>query len=87
MSNQVINKGDWYISYLPPGASVGGISAFGADEGGDETAICVGGKFYILNGDHREDFNKDSLEEAMQHFRNNPSLHSSWSNEEEVDEE
>jgi hypothetical protein len=83
MSNQVIDKEGWYISYLPATNNVMGISLFAPDGNGDETALCVSGKYYILNGDHREAFNKDSLEEAMQHFRNNPSLQSSWSNKEE----
>lgn len=42
------------ISYAKnPGAE---IESFAATNGGDETALCKDGKYFILNGDWREDY-------------------------------
>ena len=45
--------GKFYISYNPGNYMV---SIFDSDMGGDETALCNGQNFYILNGDFRKDY-------------------------------
>jgi hypothetical protein len=73
MNNKVIQEEKWYTSYIPKTNNIVGISILAPEGSEDKTALCVIGKFYILNGDHVEDFSADFLEEAMQHFRDNPS--------------
>lgn len=48
-----IEKGFYFSYNANPG---GGIGIFSADEGSDETAMVIGGLFYILNGDFREQY-------------------------------
>ena len=47
----------FYISYNPdPTLSLGGWALFAADYNSDETALCRGKKYYILNGDYRKQY-------------------------------
>ena len=82
-TNHILKFDDFYISYNPdPGACVFG--TFGSDDGGAETALCHGGKFHILNGDYREQYEKLAAEgafDACKKFYDQQSAHadSSWS--------
>lgn len=52
--NHVLEAPDFYISFneAPPDFGMG----FGSDDGGEETALCKGGKYFILNGDFRKQY-------------------------------
>ncbi len=57
-TNYLLQGKGFHISYNPnPGASVMG-EIWGSDDGGPETALCHEGKFFILNGDYRESYEK-----------------------------
>lgn len=72
----VIKKKDFYISYI----NTSGNGAFSGDED-TETALCTGGSYFILNGDHRKEYAKcKTLKDAMKYFKSKPELKSSWSN-------
>lgn len=60
--NTVNPQSYWSLSYLP----------WAEDTQTDETAICFRGKFFILNGDHREQLNGKSIHSALQYWRSNP---------------
>lgn len=79
--NYLLKKEGFSISYLPAGKI--GISMFDCDGGGQElggeTALCFDGKYYILNGDHREAYAPMSKEDAVRYFSANQNLRSGWS--------
>ena len=77
--NSVLNLEDCLISYNP---NTGGlISFFEADNGGDETALIFKEKYYILNGDFREEYSKfNNFKECKKFFDKNLDKISSWSN-------
>jgi len=59
------------------------IPSFASDEGQPETAICVDGKYYILNGDFRKEYESlvpQGLDACMKFFEANIDKESSWSN-------
>ena len=77
-----------WISYNPMLSAPMGITMLGSDDGMDETALCVdtgkGTRFYILNGDFREDYEKlvdKGVEACMQFYRDNIDKVSSWSDD------
>lgn len=78
--NDVLQCDGFFISYNPsPGM---GFSVFAGDDGSSETAIVADGKFYILNGDFREEYAalcEQGLAACMQFFASKPELVSSWS--------
>lgn len=56
LENMVLEGDNFYISYNEnPG---GGISVFQNSNGSDETALCKGDMFYILNGDFRAQYER-----------------------------
>lgn len=72
----------FYISYNPGNYT---ISAFNSDDGGSETALVIGGSYYILNGDHREKYEKlidEGFDACKKYFDKKAKLgfKSSWSN-------
>lgn len=79
--NHVLKKENFYISYNPkPCATLPG---FASDGGGDETAIVKDGKFYILNGDFRKEYEElvdQGFDACYNFFKSKPELKSSWSN-------
>lgn len=90
--NEVINSPDgrFYISYLPGNTSRLG-SAFGSDGPEGETALVdreghlnqFGFSYFILNGDHREQYRAlidQGFDACYRYFINNQHLKSSWSN-------
>lgn len=54
--NMIRQFDGFYVPYnpSPPGLGMG----MGSDDDGPETALCKGGKFYILNGDFRDRFDE-----------------------------
>ena len=81
-------QGDgFYISYNADlSASVFG-SLFDSDDGGPETALCKDGKFHILNGDYRVQYEKLVPQgfDACKKFYDQQSAHSDsmWSDPDE----
>jgi hypothetical protein len=54
-----------------------------AGEVKQETAICKDDNYYILNGDHRDEYEKlvpKGFEVCKAYFDSKPELRSSWSN-------
>lgn len=80
--NSILKSKDesFYISYNPGDYT---ISAFSFDTGGDETALVREGKYYILNGDHRDKYEKridKGFSVCLDYFDKNGRSRSSWSN-------
>lgn len=80
--DNAIAKGEGFaISYNPcpaPG------TPFASDTGGPETAIVYGSKYYVLNGDFREEYKAlipFGVQACINFFLDRPALHSSWSNQ------
>lgn len=71
---------DFYISYNEhPGS---GFSPFAGDGGNCETAIVRDGSFYVLNGDHRVEYEERidrGFDSCIEFFLANEPLQSSWS--------
>lgn len=75
-THDVLEKQDFSISY----AYTGNTGSFAGDDD-YETAIVTNKGYYILNGDHREEYSKcKTLAHAMKYFKSKPELKSSWSN-------
>lgn len=70
--NEVSNEHKtWHISYAETSSG----------DTDDETAIVNKDKFYILNGDHRKQYNKlNTLKECMAYYKKHKNQKSSWSN-------
>ena len=81
--NLVLEGKGYHISYLPKNGSIGIlIPSFASDGNGDETALCVDGNYYILNGDFRKEYEKvinKGLSACMKVFEAHPNQISSWS--------
>jgi len=57
--NYVLNGSNFHISYSDVVRNgICGISFFASDDRSNETALCKNGKYYILNGDFRKDYEK-----------------------------
>jgi len=83
--NEILEFKGFYISYNP---NVGMNPLCWRGDTDEETAICTGGKFYILNGDHRAEYEKlapKGLKACLEYFKAHPELKSSWSNPLEED--
>lgn len=74
-----------YISFNPSPCE--GISFFEADGKSCETALCIGGSYYILNGDFREQYTKaansfDPFTACVNVYQNNKvKFNSTWSSD------
>jgi hypothetical protein len=84
MGPNVLLEGEGFeISYNP--GNYFGLSSFSRDTGGAETALMKDGKYFILNGDYRKDYEElvDKGFEACIKFylAQHPTKRSSWSNE------
>lgn len=85
-TNYILRGNGFYISYNPDlNASVFG-AFFGSDNDGPETAIVENGRFHILNGDYRPQYEKlvpQGLDACMR-FYAQQSAHadSTWSTKE-----
>jgi len=74
--HEVLERKNFTISF----ANTSGTWFFEGDEE-VETAIVTDSSYYILNGDHREEYSKcKTLAQAMKYFKSKPELKSSWSN-------
>jgi len=71
-NNIVLGGEDFYISYLP----------FSSTNEFSETALCINNKFYILIGDHREEYEKriNNLKECVNYYQSSENK-SFWTNE------
>ena len=70
----------WWISFNTGDHT---IPAFKADDGSVETALVKNGKYYILNGDFRKEYEEiidKGFSACKKFFDSKPELHSSWSN-------
>ncbi len=81
MENEVMDYGEFYISYNPD-PRFSSLPLFDSDDGA-ETALVKDGKFFILNGDFREAYKHLASEgfEACKKFYDQQATHarSSWS--------
>ena len=82
MGNQILKCDNYYISFRGDTAELGSFFA-GDDNGLGETAICYDGKFAILNGDFRKEYenlSKIGLEECLKFYESKKTeLASQWS--------
>lgn len=82
-ANSVLKAEGFYISYNP-GTGMK-FSFFAGDNGvgSDETALVKDRNFYILNGDHRKEYEElvdKGFDVCYDYFLSKPELKSSWSN-------
>lgn len=74
--NYVLDCGGFWISYNPDP------SLLGSDNGSDETALVHDGRFYILNGDFRADYERlapKGIQACLDFFRDKQEeFGSSW---------
>ncbi len=77
--NFVLNRDGYFISYNPsPEINM---------EGRGETALCFNGKFFILNGSHKEEYEQcGSLQECADYYKAHIEEIAFWSNGPEIDE-
>lgn len=77
--NYVAEFDGFAVSYNPD--TDAGLSIFAGD-GSDETALMIGGKYFILNGDFRKDYERLALrgaEACLAFFHEKEAAHgSSW---------
>lgn len=91
MNNEVLKGNDFYISYNSDTTSTHNVftelgNALGSFVGesfkdGEETALCKDGKFYILDGDHRKEYERvidKGFEECLKYFKSKPELLNNW---------
>jgi|TARA_Y100000310_G_scaffold20001_2_gene19515 hypothetical protein len=75
---------EFAISYNSnPGS---GLSLFDGDGGSDETALCKGGKYYILNGDYRDEYEAiidQGFDACFQFYQDHLDKRSYWSTDDE----
>lgn len=82
--NVILECDNFFISYRGNTAELGSI--FAGDDGGyGETALCFDGKYKILNGDFRKEYEKivdKGLEECLKFYNSkNAECASCWSND------
>jgi len=78
-NNMMADCGDFKISFNPDTFSLG--QAFAGDSE-EETALCVAGQYFILNGDFRDAYAPladDGLKACLQFFIDNAAFASKWS--------
>lgn len=84
--NELLSGEGFFISYQDfSNGFIGGVGGvFGPDDGkSPETALCKGGKFYILNGNFKEEYEKlvpEGYEACYAFYKANIENKSSWSN-------
>lgn len=74
----------FYVSFIPGHFNPSGISLFKSDTPAGETALVKDGNFYILNGDHREQYlmlAKLGFDKCKEYFNNHKDQMSSWSDD------
>ena len=79
--NMLLYSHNFYVSFNPDTSNLG--SAWQGDDT-SETALVINHKYYVLNGDHREAFEKthDDLDESINLFlKLSKEYLSSWSND------
>ena len=76
MGNEYVEMDGFALSFNPsPGM---GFSMFQGDTDDGETAIVKDGKFFILNGDHRDEYlSRETYEGCRDYFLSRPELKSS----------
>lgn len=83
-SNVILRRPDFFISYLSMGDAVLRSIGWGVDEGHiGETALVKDNKYYILNGDHRKEYEvlvDQGFVACYNYFLSKPDEKSSWSN-------
>jgi hypothetical protein len=81
--NSILEGDGFHISYNP--STLMDIPVFAGDGSGEETALCVDDKFYILNGDFRKEYEKafeKGLAACVKVFQKHEHEYkSSWSND------
>jgi len=80
-TNYLLQGRNFYISYQPN--AFNGIGMFRADNNSAETALCKDGKFFILNGDFRKQYEElfpKGYRALKKFYNDNINLKSSWSN-------
>lgn len=78
--NEILRGDGFFISYNA--APCVGLSFWSSDEGSPETALVVDGKYYILNGDFRNEYAAivdEGRAACLKFFAGKPDLASSWS--------
>lgn len=82
--NEILNMDGFYISFNNNNSTaVASIPSFRGDSSLGETALCKDSKYFILNGDHREKYEKLSSKgfvACKKYFDANQDKKSSWSN-------
>lgn len=82
--NQLLSCDEFYISYNPkPGQEFAG---FAADNNSSETALKLMGKWYILNGDFRKEYQEvfpDPIKCFAVYEANKKQYRSSWSTDDD----
>lgn len=77
--NWMLKMDGWHISYNRDTSNLGGFMVGDQEQ---ETAICVDGNYYILNGDFRQEYeslSEKGLDACITFFLTHPELKSSWS--------
>lgn len=82
--NEVLVGDGFYVSFVTGAATAawaGGI--FASDRGEDETALCIDGDFFILNGDFRKEYEELAPrgKDACLAFYRSQNDRSSWSDD------
>lgn len=85
-SNFILRGEDFRISYNPNTKTATVIDAFCGEENADgsfqETAILKDNKYYILNGDHRKEYEEllpQGFDACHNYYLSKPELKSGWS--------
>lgn len=91
LNNTILEGKDFYISYNPNTSNghseitriANALGTFTGDtfKDGEETALCKDSKFYILDGDHRKEYEKvfdKGFDECFKYFKSKPDLLNNW---------
>lgn len=79
-SNEVLDGDGFFVSFNANTASMGAF--FASDSGEPETALVKAGKYLILNGDFRADYERlvpEGYDACVAFFKANETNKSSWS--------
>lgn len=78
IGNEFVEMDDFSLSFNPSPFSC--IPMFQGDTDDGETAIIKDGKYFILNGDFRDEYLKrETFDSCIEFYLANPDKHSSWS--------
>lgn len=82
--NDILEGDNFRISYLPGGGlDFLDLPSWNCDDNvNGETAILKDGRYYILNGNHKAEYEKlfPSFEDCYKYFEEHSEVRSSWSN-------